>query len=139
MTIINFKALIKTSTILVTIALLTLPTVTVSNAVGNGSDPAIVDSGHMLSVCFLDGGTVTTKANGDNHCKNPVTGKTTECSGPNGSPDACWTEGRPTGGRLTKPMLKSGTMIMQPHTNTTVYTRTKPTAGKSIMQKMIRN
>ncbi len=140
MTISIFKALSNASAILVTGAMLTIPTATVSHAGGNGSDPMIVDGGHMLGVCFLDGGKVTTSSNGDNHCHNPKTGKTTECSGPNGSPDACWTEGRPTGKRFSKPVLQSGgTMIMQPDTNTTVGTGAKPLGATLIMRNVVGN
>jgi len=143
MTIKPIKALRKISTILVTSAMLTLPIVTASNAGGNGSDdsdPIIVDGGHMLGVCFLDGGEVNTAANGDNSCWNPVTDKITTCSGPNGSPDACYTEGRPTGGRLNKPVLRSGgTMVMPPDTNTTVGSGMNPLNGKLIMRNVVRN
>lgn len=45
----------------------------------------------------------------------------------------------PAGGRLTKPVLKPGTMIMQPDTNTTVGTPAKPIVRKSIMQQLKRN
>ncbi len=139
MTINTFKALSKISTILVTSAMLTLPAVTASNAGGNGSDGAdevTVDGGHMLSVCFLDGGEVNTAPNGDNSCWNPVTDKITTCSGPNGSPDACWTEGRPTGGKFDKPILTGGggTMVMPPDTNTTVGSSKTPLKGRLIMR-----
>lgn len=141
MTTNTLKAFRKISTVLVTSATLILPTVTASNAGGNGSEPTIVDGGHMLSVCFLDGGQVVTEANGDNFCWNPVTDKTTECSGPNGSPDACWTEGRPTGGKPNKPVRvnSGGTMVMPPDTNTTVDSGMNPLNGKLIMRSVIRN
>jgi len=135
----TIKALRKTSIIFATSIMLTIPTVTASHAGGNsGGSEVTVDGGHMLSVCVLDGGTVTTAANGDNHCKNPKTGKTTDCSGPNGSPNACWTEGRPIHGKLIKPVLSGGTMIMLPDTNTTVGTGAKPLARKLIRRNVIR-
>lgn len=45
----------------------------------------------------------------------------------------------PATGRLTKPELKSGTMIVRPDTNTTVGTPVKPTTRKPIMQMRIQN
>ncbi|GEM_PF-3534407 len=141
MTIEPIKSLNKISTILVTSAMLTLPTVTASNAGGNSSGSVIVDGGHMLSVCLLDGGNVITSPNGDNYCYNPKTGKTTECSGPNGSADACWTEGHPTGGKFRKPVLVGGggTMVMPRDTNTTFGSGMNPLNGKLFMRNMIRN
>lgn len=46
---------------------------------------------------------------------------------------------KPATGRLSKPVLKSGTMIMPPDTNTTIGTPAKPITRKPIMQMRIQN
>ena len=137
MTIITLKALSKISTTLVTSAMLTFPTVKASHA------ELTFDGGHNLAVCVVDGGDIVN--NGKTRtCTNPVTQEVTECDNSAvGEDDSCSTEpvkkGHPTGGRLTKPVLKPGTMIMPPDTNTTIGTPAKPIARGSIMQKLIRN
>lgn len=45
----------------------------------------------------------------------------------------------PVTGRLSKPVLKPGTMVMPPDTNTTIGTPAKPIARTPIMQNQKRN
>lgn len=138
MTIITFKAISKISTVLVTSALLSLPSVTTAQA-----SEVTFDDGHKLSVCVMDGGLIV-NSGGVTSCWNPVTDEVTDCdNSQRGEPDGCYTEPvtpRVTrGGKLTLPVSSSNVMIMQPDTNTTVGTGAKPARGKSVRRVLKRN
>ncbi len=138
MTSITLKAFSNITTVLVTSALLSLPSVTALHA-----SEVTFDDGHKLSVCVMDGGVVV-NSGGVTSCWNPVTDEITDCdNSQRGEPDGCYTEPvtpiRDRGGNMTKPVLNTDLMIMQPDTNSTVGAGAKPAGGKLDRQVLKRN